>query len=250
MLLELARRSHEAPASLDAQALDPLRAEVGEDAIDFAMVLVGFHHINRVADLLHVDPEAVPDALRRFDLVRRIGVRMGARLMGRMDLANRAYESSFQDEVARITPLLPAAERAGARQALAPFRSRPKVIEALRMALEERLDRSTLEPAVLSRVAEVCAQALPRDLSEATGFHPRPEDPVDAFAFVGTRYPARTTEAMIAALRRAGYDDEAILDLAIAVADANLWGRLARLFDLPAGLFAVETAADRRAAAG
>ena len=68
-------------------------------------------------------------------------------------------------------------------------------------------------------------------------FHLRPEDPVEAFAFIGTRYAYRTTEAMIAALRERGYDDLGVLDLAIAVADANQWARLHRLLGLAPELF-------------
>jgi alkylhydroperoxidase family enzyme len=81
--------------------------------------------------------------------------------------------------------------------------------------------------------------ALPSRREEAEGFHPRPADPIDAFAFVGTRYAARTTEGMIEALRRDGFDDVAILDLAIAVADANQWARTHRLLGLEAGLFSL-----------
>ncbi len=65
---------------------------------------------------------------------------------------------------------------------------------------------------------------------------PRPTDPVEAFAFVGSRYASRTTERMIEALREAGYDDLGILALTIAVADANNWARLHRLAGLPAEL--------------
>ena len=42
---------------------------------------------------------------------------------------------------------------------------------------------------------------------------------------------------MIDALREDGYDDLGILDLAIAVADANMWARIYRLAGLKAELF-------------
>jgi alkylhydroperoxidase family enzyme len=64
---------------------------------------------------------------------------------------------------------------------------------------------------------------------------------VDAFAFVGTRYAGRTTTDQIVALHRTGLDDLAILDLAIAVADANQWARMHRLAGLPANLFSLAT---------
>ncbi|MFT4572592.1 MAG: alkylhydroperoxidase family enzyme [Hyphomicrobiaceae bacterium] len=237
-LLELARRAHEQPARLTTTDLDPLRKLVGDDALDFAMVLGGFHHINRIADLLHVDSEALPESLRRFDFMRRLGVRMGARMMGRMDLANRAYDDDYESAVSQIVPLLAPQIHRTASELLSAVRVRPKIVEALRMALEDRLRRSTVSAPVRARVARVCAEALPSTAEEASGFHPRPSDPVDAFAFVGTRYPARTTEEMIQALRDVGYDDEGILDLAIAIADANLIERLQRLLGLDASLFA------------
>ena len=42
---------------------------------------------------------------------------------------------------------------------------------------------------------------------------------------------------MIGRLRQKGYDDLGILDLAIAVADANLWARIYRLEGLKPELF-------------
>ena len=106
------------------------------------------------------------------------------------------------------------------------------MIEVLALALAERDERSTLDRGTLARVHRTVEDALPRSLEDSTGFHARPKDPVEAFAFVGTRYPARTTPAMIDALRHAGYNDLGILDLAIAVADANNWARMYRLLDL------------------
>ena len=49
---------------------------------------------------------------------------------------------------------------------------------------------------------------------------------------MGTRYAYRATKEMIDMLRQQGYDDLRILDLAIAVADANMWTRIYRLFGL------------------
>jgi hypothetical protein len=84
-------------------------------------------------------------------------------------------------------------------------------------------------------------EALPASEDDLSGFHVRSTDPVVDFAFVGTRYAYRMTRARIEALRRSGYDDLGILDLATAVADANLWARMFRLVGLPPALFYLGT---------
>jgi hypothetical protein len=228
--VELVRKATLTPARLAPADLEPVRAAAGDDALDYAVVLANFHFINRVADLLHVDPDALPDSLRRFELVRRLAVRATSVLMRRMDLHVRPYTTTFAGAVAGA--------RVGSAEALAPIAARPKIVELLELAVAER-ERSTLPRDTVARVQRVVEAALPAQPEEAEGFHPRPTDPVDAFAFVGTRYAARTTEAMIAALRQAGYDDVGILDLAIAVASANQWARLHRLVGLAPGLFYV-----------
>ena len=54
---------------------------------------------------------------------------------------------------------------------------------------------------------------------------------------MGTRYAYRTTPDMIEALRQEGFDDIGILDLAIAVAEANQWARIHRLLNLNPKLY-------------
>jgi len=205
-----------------------VRATAGDDALDYAVVLSAFHFINRVADLLHVDPDALPESLRRCDVVRRLAVRATSVLMRRMDLRVRPYATTFADAVSGV--------RVGSPGAFAPVAARPKIVELVVHAVAER-EGSTLPRDTVARVQRVVEAVLPSGPEEAEGFHARPADAVDAFAFVGTRYAARTTEDMIAALRRAGYDDVGILDLAIAVASANQWARLHRLLGLAPGLF-------------
>jgi hypothetical protein len=239
----LIRAAHTAPACLTPQDLAPVRAVVGDGALDYVLVLGSFHFINRIADLLGVDPEAVPEALRRFEVVRRLGVRLAARLLARMDLANRAYPHSYETALASAAPLVARTLRRPVGDALEPLRPRPKLVEVLALALAERDERSTVERPTLARVQRTVEDALPRSLADSTGFHARPKDPVEAFAFVGTRYPARTTPAMVDALRRAGWDDVGILDLATAVADANNWARMHRLLDLPPELLYVDAQA-------
>jgi len=241
------RTAYTAPAHLTPRDLVPVRAVAGDGAFDYVLVLGSFHFINRIADLLGVDPEALPDALRRFEVVRRLGVRVAARLLARMDLANRAYAPSYESALERAAPLVERALGRPVGDALASFRSRPKMIEVLALALAERDERSTVDRATLARVQRTVEDALPRSLEDSTGFHARPKDPVEAFAFVGTRYPARTTPAMVDALRRAGYDDLGVLDLAIAIADANNWARMYRLLDLAPELLYIRPSAQQRA---
>ena len=83
-----------------------MRAIVGDGALDYALVLAGFHFINRVADLLHVDPEALPTPLRRIAPLRRLSVRAASVLLGRMDLANRVYDTSYAQACVRLAPLV------------------------------------------------------------------------------------------------------------------------------------------------
>jgi len=202
-------------------------------------VIAAFHFINRIADLLHVDPEALPAPLRRLEWLRRLAVRATVVVLSRMDLDVRAYDTTFDEILPRVTPRVEAAGARPAADIFAPLRSCPKLVEVAELALAERDDRSSLGRATLGRVHRTVEHALPRGLADLEGFHLRPTDPVEAFAFVGTRYAYRTTEEMIGALRAEGYDDLGILDLAIAVADANQWARFYRLTGLDPSLFYV-----------
>jgi alkylhydroperoxidase family enzyme len=242
-LLGLACRTTSNAAELTPADLGGLRALVGEGAVEYAVVASAFHFINRIADLLHVDPEALPEGLRRFEWLRKGTVLVASRLLRALDLANRRYTRSYEDALAsfagsfaRTSQGQGAAARAALRS-LEALRGSPQVIESLQLVLDERDQRSSLDRQTLSRVQRVVEASLPKDDGDLEGFHERPSDPVEAFAFVGTRYAVRTTPAMIDRLRATGYDDYGILDLAIAVADANLWARLYRLLGLDARLF-------------
>lgn len=235
--MTLVRKTYEAPACLTQADLDPLRDLVGDGAVDYALVIGAFHFINRIADLLHVDPEALPAALRRIEPLRRLIVWASSFLLAKMDLKNRADATSYEEAVARIAPGFERATGCPLGNLLESLRTRPKVIEVLHHALEERDVRSSLARNTIAGVQCTVERALPHGLEETQGLHRRPSDPVEAFAFVGTRYAYRATEGMVDALRDVGYDDLGILDLAIAVADANQWARLHRLLGLAPDLF-------------
>ena len=220
------------PASLTASDLEPLRKIVGDDALDYLLVVGSFHFINRMADLLDVPTEALPKPLRRFEVLRRLGVRLGSLLMARMDLATRDYTVSYKETLENIRPLLERFLGSGLGKELQLLQPRPKMIEALQLALEERDVRSSLDRETLAKIHRVVEEGLPANIDEAEGFHDRPTDPIESFAFVGTRYAYRATSDMIEALRQEGYDDIGILDLAIAVAEANQWARFYRLLNL------------------
>ncbi|MHC4424394.1 MAG: hypothetical protein ACYSWR_06990 [Planctomycetota bacterium] len=196
-----------------------------------------------MADLLDVPAEALPKPLRRFEVLRRFSVRIGSFLMARMDLANREYPVSYKEALENIRPLLELSMGSALDNELLPLKSRPKMIEALQLALEERDTRSGLDRITLAKIHRVVEEGLPANINEAEGFHDCPEDPIERFAFVGTRYAYRTTTDMIKTLRQEGYDDIGILDLAIAVAEANQWARIHRLLGLDPALFYIRSEA-------
>ncbi len=95
---------------------------------------------------------------------------------------------------------------------------------------------SSIDEKALLRIPGLVEEALPSDIKDVNGFHVRPDDPVEVFVFVGTRYAYRTTRDMVDALRRIGDDDMKILDFPMAVAYANIWTIFHRMLGLDAGL--------------
>jgi hypothetical protein len=241
-LILLARKSVEQPALLTPSDLDPLRKIIGDRALDYAHVIVSFHYINRIADMLNVPHEALSLHLRRFEWLRRATVHAASYFMSKMDLTNREFESSYERAVENITPIFKRVTGREPQDEFKPFIPRPKLVEVMQMLLEERYMRGSLDHATITRVQRTVENALPTNAHQAGGIHSRLEDPVDDFAFVGTRYAYRTTPEMIVALRRCGYDDTGILDLAIVVADANDWARAYRLYGLDPNLLYFEGA--------
>lgn len=207
----------------------------GDDALDYALVVGTFHFINRIADLLDVSLEAMPKSLRRFEFLRRINISIAGRLLAKMDMRNRSYPFEFKEAFETLSAFLGYGGNTNDR-GLERLQTRPKLVEVVQLLLEERKQRGSLNAAVWTQVNQTVEAALPENMDQAQGFHRLPEDAVERFAFVGTRYAYRTTKEMIDMLRQQGYDDLGILDLAIAVADANMWTRIYRLFGLDANL--------------
>jgi len=236
-LITLARKAYEAPAKLIPSDLDMIRDIVGDGALDYALVIGSFHYINRIADLLQVSPEALPASLRRFELLRRITIRVAGFMLAKMNLANRTYPVNFEEAVEKLKLFFENTPKRRLEDELESLKTRPKLVEVLQLKIADRDRNNSLNREILTKIHRTVEAALPTVVDEAEGFHTHPEDPVEAFAFVGTRYAYRVTEHMIDTLRQAGYDDTGILDLAIAVADANQWARIHRLADLDTGLF-------------
>jgi hypothetical protein len=169
--------------------------------------------------------------------MRRLTLRVAGFLLSKMDLANREYLLTYDNAMINLRSSLKSTSEKELESAMAVFKPRPKLVEVFQLLLAERDSRSSLDRKVLAKIHAAVEKALPATVIDAQGIHPIPDDPIEAFAFVGTRYAFRTTKQMIDGLRQKGYDDLGILDLAIAVADANLWARIYRMVGLKPELF-------------
>jgi hypothetical protein len=181
--------------------------------------------------------EGLPKPLRRFEFLRRLTLRVAGILLAKMDLTNRDYSLTYESALTNLKSRSRITSEIELDSALAAFKPRPRLVEVIQLLLEERDNRSSLDRKILAKIHAAVEKALPATVIDAQGFHPIPDDPIEAFAFLGTRYAYRTTKHIIDNLRQTGYDDPGILDLAIAVADANLWARTYRLAGLKPELF-------------
>ncbi len=236
-LILLIRKAYEQPTRLEPGDLIPIREIVGDGALDYALVVVSFHFVNRIADLLGIVTEFLPVTLHRFEFFRRMAVQLLSVFIARMDLSNREYGISYGEAVNSMAPLFEDSMGRPPGDEFESIMQRPKLIEAIRLTLGERDRRSSLDRGIMAKIHRTVEQALPKSADDMEGFHTRPDDPIEDFAFVGTRYAYRTTKRMIDVLRGEGFDDLGLLDLAIAIADANQWARLYRLLSLPPELF-------------
>ena len=240
-LILLIWKTHEQPARLTPSDLDPIRGLVGDGSIDYVQILETFHYINRIVGLLNVSPEILPLPLRRFDLLRKGIVHLLSYFMAKGDLANRDYGVTYEDALSNLTPIFVRATGKEPNNELEPLRSRPKLVEVFQMHLEERDIRSSLDRDTMAKIQNTVETALMANTEQTDGFNSHLRDPVEEYAYTGTRFAYRTTVDMIDALRKEGYDDLGILDLATAVADANKWARTYRLLSLDPNLLFFRT---------
>lgn len=222
-LAGLARQSVVAPARLGPGDLSAVARAYGpRAAVDVVAYTGAFHFINRIADLVGIESD-FPVIQRRFRGLRRLGIRLQGWAMGKWaDLSRQTVavdvDAALAEAEAVLGPL-PAGFSA--------LRDVPNVAAYLTTITEVTRQ---IDPELLERVSRGVAEALPSRADEALGFHPRPADPVDALIFVGTRYAARTTDALVDAVReKTGYGDAELTDLFYAISMRNGVERMFRL---------------------
>ncbi|MBW1684299.1 MAG: hypothetical protein JRS35_04480 [Deltaproteobacteria bacterium] len=227
MLYDLAQKALLAPALLEPGDLAEAVTVYGRrGALELMAILGSFHFINRIADLVGIQSD-LPMVQPRWTWLRRLGVRAQGWAMGRfLDMSHQASDIdavACLEEAQQVLGPLPAG--------YAQLTEAPPVAAFLTTvsAVVERID-----PAIFDAVTPAVAATLPHDEDGATGFHERPSDPIEALAFVGTRYPVRTTDAMLDAVRqKTGYGDPEILDLFYSISMRNALERMNRLMAGP-----------------
>ncbi len=227
MLYDLAQKALLAPALLEPGDLAEAVTVYGRrGALELMAILGSFHFINRIADLVGIQSD-LPMVQPRWTWLRRLGVRAQGWAMGRfLDMSHQASDidaAACLEEAQQVLGPLP--------EGYAQLTEAPPVAAFLTTvsAVVQRID-----PAVFDAVTPAVAAALPHGEDEATGFHERPGDPIEALAFVGTRYAVRTTDAMVDAVRqKTGYGDPEILDLFYAISMRNALERMNRLMAGP-----------------
>ena len=227
MLYDLAQKALLAPALLEPGDLAEAVTVYGRrGALELTAILGSFHFINRIADLVGIQSD-LPMVQPRWAWLRRLGVRAQGWAMGRfLDMSHQASDIdavACLEEAQQVLGPLPAGyEQLTEAPPVAAFLTTVS-------AVSQRID-----PAIFDAVTPAVAAALPHGEDEATGFHERPGDPIEALAFVGTRYPVRTTDAMVDAVRRkTGYGDPEILDLFYSISMRNALERMNRLMAGP-----------------
>lgn len=226
-IYDLVQKALIAPARLGPGDLADATACYGHTgALEIVSMLASFHFINRIADMVGIQSD-LPLVQPRWSWLRHLGVRLQGWVMGRLlDLSNREIEidvdAALDESQAVLGPLPPGYRDLHEAPNVAAFLT--TVAAVVRQ----------IDPELLTRVTPVVAGALPSCEEEAFGFHPRPADPLDALAFVGTRYAVRTTDSMIRAIReKYGFGDPELTDLFYAISMRNAFERMDRLLAAP-----------------
>ncbi len=232
-LVLLARKTVEQPRLLRPADLAPLQNLIGDSALDYVQVIVSFHYVNCMANLLGVNPETVPRPFLRFESLRTLIIRAMAFLLRSMKLDSLEYGKTYAEVLDQITPVIRRSTGRNPSNEFEVFKARPQLIEYVQLLIEDRLACLHFGREMIERVQRTVEAALVPVLNTP----PRGAGPIESFAYLGTRYPYRATPAQVAALRTAGFDDVAILELASLIASCNAWARIYRLFGLDPGLF-------------
>ena len=230
----LVEKSTFAPALLSPDDLHEVTAYYGPTgAVDITGYLYSFHFINRIADLVGIRSD-LPLIQRRWGWIRRLGVRTQAALMRRtMDLSHCVVDINVDEAIARFESITGPVPPGFASLSVAPN------VAGLLNTISEvaaHIDRDLLQ-----QVGELVRAALPSSKEEALGIHTRPEDPLEALIFVGTRYPARTTDELVNRARKTrGLNDRRLLDVFYAISLHNGLERIRRLLAEPVAATAIE----------
>jgi hypothetical protein len=216
-----------APAMLGPADLHDVTMRFGTTAaVDITGYLYSFHFINRIADLVGIQSD-LPLIQPHWAWLRRMGVRLQGAMMRRgMDLSRQEVSVDVDAAVNRLSSFVGTLPRG-----FVSLHNAPNVAGILDTVCDVV---SCLNQEMFDRVGDLVRSALPANEEEATGIHTRPADPLEALVFVGTRYPARTTDDLVARVRQSeGLDDRGVLDLFYSISVHNGLERMRRLLAEP-----------------
>ena len=244
-IVRVAGKATREPSAITENDVAVFAAATGSrgNFVEAASVVAQFNFITRIADALGVELE-IPEALRRFELGRRLAIRLAAWLM-RRKIDFRARDIAAADPQQTLAAMerlfvgeLGFRERPGYFDRLA---ARPYLLEAQARMVEAFLTKNELGRATVMQVARVVASLTGEtSLEEASQRwierNPAAASPPQAllgFARDVTLHAYKVTDERVEALRRAGFADAQILDLAAIASSFNASARLAVLLSPP-----------------
>lgn len=221
----LVAKSVREPARLAPSDLTDLLRTLGRiGTAEVVAMLCAFHFINRIADLTGIRSD-----LPVISSVKSPLWRLGAQLQGLMMRAFMRLDNRQPDAYDPASTLAEVGALRGI-QLPAGYKLLAEAPGPLAWLATCRDSWGRIDADLLTCVSAAVAAALPSSVEEIRGFHARPDDPLVALAFVGTRYAARTTNALVDAVRVARKcDDGELTDIFYTIAMCNCWERLDRL---------------------